>query len=185
MDFSDLPGKILFVLFFLIAAGGVWYFGIRRGSRFLKTIAFFLCVVPVLGIALEILNYFEVFRPTEFRLGTVFQPDLPADAWRDGPTFHLDEDEAERRHELEITIEVWGGTPPKGPIQFGVSVLAPKGNVIAEQLLTTSPAPGKLRWLPVTLQFQPLDRGNYNLRFQVPKEAGSANILLRELKSPH
>src|SRR5215471_709506 len=159
MDLSQLPVLIMLVLVSVTGAGGLWYFGIRTGSRLLKHLAVMLGALPVVVIGAEVASFYELFRPTEFRFGAVFQPDVPAGAWQDGPLFHLDEEQAERRHELEITVEVWGGNPPKGPIEFGVSVVGPDGNVVAEERLSTSPAPGKLKWLPVKMQFQPRGRG--------------------------
>src|SRR5947208_1421733 len=71
MDVEQLPGEILPILICLLAAMGLWYLSIRRGSLKMKQFAVMIGAMPVLVIGLNLASTWFGWDNRDYRTTAV------------------------------------------------------------------------------------------------------------------
>jgi hypothetical protein len=181
MNLESLPQALLLAVICVLAAMGLWYLGISRGSLKLKQLAAMLGIFPIFAAGLVFLSE-KVSAPNAFRGSLLFGSSVR----RTGPATDQTQflvDAPGKTHRIEIRPKVWGGAIPQQDVVLRYVVQSPAGDILARAEANARPDKNKLpRWTSIFAEFQPREQGMHTLVVEVPVAVGSVDILVQELK---
>ena len=180
-NIGNLPQLIFAAVACIIAAMGLWYLGLSRGSLKIKQFAVMIGIFPVfIGVILFFSD--KLADNTEFRGGAVFgSPSHRTGPVVDETAFYVDT--PGKTHRIQLLPKVWGGTIPQQDTHLRYTVRSPSGEIVGQGDADSKPDKNKLpRWTPIFVEFQPREQGKHTLALEVPIEIGSVDIRVKELK---
>ena len=178
MDVEQLPGAVLLTAICILAAMGLWYLSIRRGSLKMKQFAVMIAAMPVLFVGLNLAASWFNWGNNDYRT-TAAGPSSREPIATDQLTIPVTN--AAARHQLELRPRIRGRNPPTMPVHLRFTVRAPKGEILAQGEQDLAPDRG-VSWSSLRAEFQPPEEGDHVLVLDIPQPVRSVDVIVRELR---
>jgi hypothetical protein len=178
MDVEQLPEAILLILICVLAAMGLWYLSIRRGSLKMRQFAVMIGAMPLLIIGLNLASSWFDWNHPDYRT-TAVGPSSREPNTTDQLLIPVTN--ATARHQLELRPKIRGGNPPSQPVHLRFAVRSPKNEILEKGEQDLPPGRG-LRWTSLQAEFQPREEGEHVLLLDIPQPVSSVDIIVRELR---